>query len=192
MCVSFQLHSFIYTHTHRYAEENENYQGPSLPCAFATDRYVFRAPSKVSARHWVQALSVSASLTPNMVDRMIETRDTGRIARQALELDLFEFGFTKHASFVGTRLLRRLARVCFPKTNNHVVEEGKEKEEEEEEETEETPDRRWRNIGFQTSSPLTFLLHPSTRSPPSIEPYRPLYKRLPLLTLALMVRHPTL
>ena len=81
---------------------NEKNQGPSLPCAFATERYLFRAPSKVSARHWVHALSVSASLTPNMVDRMIETRDEGRISRQKLELDLWEFGFTKHASFLGT------------------------------------------------------------------------------------------
>ena len=119
-----------------------------------------------------------------MVDRMIETRDVGRIARQTLELDLFEFGFTKHASFLGMRLLRRLARVCFNDDTTSEDEVGKE----DETENEERPDRRWRNIGFQTSTPLKYLLHPSTRSPASIEPYRPICKRLPLLTLALMIR----
>ena len=84
----------------------------------------------------------------------------------------------------GTRLLRRLARLCF--TDDSKDDDSKEDEEEGAEE--EQPDRRWRNIGFQTSTPLKHLLHPSTRSPASIEPYRPICKRLPLLPLALMIR----
>ena len=89
----------------------------------------------------------------------------------------------------GTRLLRRLARLCFTDESKDDEEEYSRASRSNTEETEEErPDRRWRNIGFQTSTPLKHLLHPSTRSPASIEPYRPICKRLPLLPLALMIR----
>ena len=100
------------------------------------------------------------------------------------ECDSIIYHNENHSISTGTRLLRRLARLCF--TDDSKDDDSKEDEEEGAEE--EQPDRRWRNIGFQTSTPLKHLLHPSTRSPASIEPYRPICKRLPLLPLALMIR----